>query len=539
MTSVMPLCRTVSLASSWFDRGQMSGLLRGGLRRKLLWTVAPFALTVLGWVRHAEARRGGIVVDSCHGCHGDGSAPPELTLSADPPMFEPGERVTFTLTVQRSSMSVAGTFITAGGVGSFETLAGEGLGVSAQGLTHTSPKSALNGEVTFRFAWQAPAEPGGVDFRVLALAANGNNAVTGDAPGAAAFQWVFGCPGQSFFVDLDRDGYGAERLGIRLGCEGEPAPVGYALRNGDCDENSELVHPEAVEICNHKDDDCDGEIDEEAPSVTMWPDEDGDGYYSAATGTSVLGCGNVSGFAAVAGDCDDRDVALHPAATEVCNAKDDDCDGDVDDHVRPQCGLGWCNRYSTTCDVADCEPGPPAVETCNNFDDDCDGENDNDACPTGMVCWERECVANASVSDPALIDAGTASGGSSGGPIGTADVDAQPSSAGGTSAPEVPVAEAASGSETATVPNSSVGPGASGAASSQGPGSPAGTDALPGMGAAATSGTPSERSAGAGTERSACAVRSVTPGSYELTRTAWPGVLTAWLILVLLRRRWA
>ena len=36
------------------------------------------------------------------------------------------------------------------------------------------------------------------------------------------------------------------------------------------------------------------------------------------------------GFTVSEGDCDDEDPAVHPGAAEVCNAKDDDCDGEVD-----------------------------------------------------------------------------------------------------------------------------------------------------------------------------------------------------------------
>jgi len=50
-----------------------------------------------------------------------------------------------------------------------------------------------------------------------------------------------------------------------------------------------------------------------APGCT---DRDGDGY--------GLGC-------AAGNDCNDRDPAIHPGAAEICNFKDDDCNGLVDD----------------------------------------------------------------------------------------------------------------------------------------------------------------------------------------------------------------
>jgi hypothetical protein len=53
-------------------------------------------------------------------------------------------------------------------------------------------------------------------------------------------------------------------------------------------------------------------------------DADGDGYADC----SVLGC-DASGK--VCGDCDDHDPAIHPGAAEVCNRRDDNCDGRTDE----------------------------------------------------------------------------------------------------------------------------------------------------------------------------------------------------------------
>jgi hypothetical protein len=219
---------------------------------------------------------------------------------------------------------------------------------------------------------------------VAALAANGNNASSGDAPGLANFSWTFGCSARELYADLDRDGYGSVDVGHRLGCTGDPPPPGFAALPGDCDENDERVRPNAVEVCNGRDDDCDGLVDEDAAPVMVWPDADGDGYYPQQAGEPKLGCGNLPGYAPNPGDCNDADAAIHPGTPETCNGRDDDCDGQVDELVRPQCGLGWCARYSTTCDPTDCHAGPPALELCNRFDDDCDGEDDNGACLAAM-----------------------------------------------------------------------------------------------------------------------------------------------------------
>lgn len=343
----------------------------------------------------AAAHSRGIVVDSCAGCHGGNDPAPQVSLTAEPASFEPGELVTLTLAVRAASIRVGGVYLTTGGVGALQPLSGEGLVANGGGLTHNAPKAAKDGAVSFRFEWRAPTKPGAVDFGVAAVAGNGNNASSGDFPGGGSFQWVFGCMARTFYLDLDRDGYGAKGLGTKLGCEDGVVPVGFAAKDGDCDENDEKAHPGATEVCNKKDDDCDGQTDEGAEPVPLWPDGDGDGFYASATGTAKMGCGNVPGFAARGGDCDDLDASVNPGATEICNGKDDNCDREVDERVRPQCGKGWCARYSPSCDAADCKPGPPLAETCNTFDDDCDGEIDNDACADGLVCSSNQCVASA------------------------------------------------------------------------------------------------------------------------------------------------
>jgi hypothetical protein len=81
--------------------------------------------------------------------------------------------------------------------------------------------------------------------------------------------------------------------------------------NPDCNDRDPAVFPGAREVCNEKDDDCDGVVDNGF-------DKDGDGFFACAQG-------------ATAADCDDTDPQIHPGAKEVCNGKDDDCNGRVDD----------------------------------------------------------------------------------------------------------------------------------------------------------------------------------------------------------------
>jgi hypothetical protein len=389
---------------------------------RLVFLIAAMA-SALVFERVAAARAGGIVSSDCTGCHGS-AAQSTATITASPATFNPGDTVTLTLSIQGSSIKVGGAFITANGVGTLRPISGEGLAMNSGGLTHSSPKAAAGGQVTFKFSWQAPSTPGGVEIDAFVLAGNGNNSPSGDAPGFGVYNAAFGCEAREYYRDWDADGYGARANGLKLGCPGAP-PMGYAVNDGDCDENNEHVFPGAPEICNAKDDNCNGQIDENAQATMLWPDPDGDGYYSSATGMSVMGCVGLKGYAALGGDCAPSDPAINPGVKETCNGRDDNCDGRVDERVRPQCGTGWCARESTTCDPADCKPGPPRAEECNLFDDDCDGEIDNDApCDPGKQCSAGACVpvtgSTGSGGSPMSAGSGGRIGGGSGGGMATA-----------------------------------------------------------------------------------------------------------------------
>jgi hypothetical protein len=376
--------------------------------------VALGAIVLLG-ERVAAARANGIVAPGCSGCHGGGAAA-IATLVASQTTINPGDLVTLTLTIQSSSIKDGGAYITTGGVGTLRAISGEGLATNTiDGLTHTTPRAASGSQVTFRFNWQAPSTPGGVDIQAYVVAGNGNNSSSGDATGSVSFQAVYGCTGHQFFWDGDGDGSGDAANGVELGCANAAPPTQFAPTSGDCNDNDPAVHPGATEICNGKDDNCNGQTDENAPAVMLWPDPDGDGYYQYQTGTPKLGCGGIAGYAAASGDCAPMDATVHPGAKEVCNGKDDNCDGRTDEGVRPRCGIGWCERESPTCDASLCVAGPPHLEACNLLDDDCDGEVDNGAtCPDGLQCVSGACMSGG--SSLAGTAGNTGGGASSGGP---------------------------------------------------------------------------------------------------------------------------
>ncbi len=92
-------------------------------------------------------------------------------------------------------------------------------------------------------------------------------------------------------------------------------------------------------------------------------------------------------------DCDDRNAAIHPGATEACNGLDDDCNGMVDDgFVTTACGVGACRREAPLCvggRFQACTPAMPTREVCDGVDNDCNGMVDDGA--PGVTCGVGRC----------------------------------------------------------------------------------------------------------------------------------------------------
>jgi Putative metal-binding motif len=309
------------------------------------------------WTLPAAARSAGSETDNCTGCHTTASDATAM-LVASPADFSPGATVDFTLTVSRPNLGSAGYYI-ATDIGTLTPGAGSRLGTFGMSLLHNAPVAAVGGTSTVHFQWQAPAEPGGVDVKVTAVAANGDGRSSGDAAFDQTFSFVYGCTGVPVFQDLDGDQVGSSEYGVSLRCGTE---AGWAELDGDCNENNAEIHPGAAEICNGKDDNCDGETDEGIDLATLYRDADGDGFGTGESVGASGGCDNSGEFAAQNGDCDDADPEVFPDATEQCNETDDNCDGRIDERVRPRCGVGRCESLSISCLSEDCVPGSPSPE---------------------------------------------------------------------------------------------------------------------------------------------------------------------------------
>ncbi|MEC7983836.1 MAG: MopE-related protein, partial [Myxococcota bacterium] len=193
----------------------------------------------------------------------------------------------------------------------------------------------------------------------------------------------------TYAMDIDADGFGDPDNTV----EACAVPDGGTEDQSDCDDSDADINPEADEVCDGADNNCDGEIDEGVLMV-FYVDADADAYGDSSV--TIEACTVPEGYVENAEDCDDTNLSIYPLADEVCDGIDNNCDevvdedsaidapvwyldfdedsyGDADVSI-PSCEqpTGYVSD-NTDCDDADTEQYPGAVEYCNGEDDNCDG----------------------------------------------------------------------------------------------------------------------------------------------------------------------
>ena len=159
-------------------------------------------------------------------------------------------------------------------------------------------------------------------------------------------------------------------------------------------------------VTSNRDQDGDGVLEVEdcndldvavgAP-LRWYPDLDGDGW--GLSQSTVYSCSTPALHASVPGDCNDQDSGVHPGAVEICDAHDNDCNGQIDDvddstkrwhldndgdgYGAPTIVVFQCEApphhvaNGDDCDDDNSELHPDAPEYCDQRDNDCDGIIDN------------------------------------------------------------------------------------------------------------------------------------------------------------------
>lgn len=215
------------------------------------------------------------------------------------------------------------------------------------------------------FSWGNHAEAGFLTSEVDADPANelqtltliGNTLTLSDG-GSVLLPSGILTGGQYLYADKDADGYGYMFDPVYVP-EGLEEPAGFILDHNDCDDDKESINPDAVEVKDEIDNDCDDEVDE----FTNEPDADYDG----------------DGYTINQGDCNDKDEDINPDAVEISDQVDNDCDGELDEYEgNPNADYDrdGFTIFQGDCNDQDADIYRQADEILDGKDNDCDNEVD-------------------------------------------------------------------------------------------------------------------------------------------------------------------
>ena len=180
----------------------------------------------------------------------------------------------------------------------------------------------------------------------------------------------------------------------------------------DCNDADATVNTRAPEVCDAVDNNCNGQIDEGVLRA-FFPDTDHDNFGDSHAANPTRACAPSAGLVENALDCDDTNAAVSPVASEVCDGRDNNCNGAVDED--PSATFYCASSYGTpanttfgcttdaaamtgTCVVQSCRTG---FGNCNTqIEDGCETNLQSSpihcgACPTvcgaGGVCSSGAC----------------------------------------------------------------------------------------------------------------------------------------------------
>ncbi|MCK6516166.1 putative metal-binding motif-containing protein [Myxococcota bacterium] len=147
----------------------------------------------------------------------------------------------------------------------------------------------------------------------------------------------------------------------------------------DCDDDRAETFPDAPELCDGLDNDCDSLIDEGVTDMEgLYHDEDRDSYGGAPVTTCPLP--DRKDMSDLPGDCDDDNSTFNPKASDgVQDGFDQNCDG-VDGTDGDGDGVASIETGGTDCNDTNATAYPGAEEVCFDLvDNDCDDWKDEGA----------------------------------------------------------------------------------------------------------------------------------------------------------------
>jgi len=172
-------------------------------------------------------------------------------------------------------------------------------------------------------------------------------------------------------------------MAVAGGTQRSPSKPYYYQADNSTELNAALqniLQIVTAEICDGKDQDCDGLIDEDPNNQSQKLSKP----CSTQCGSGWQWCTEGAW-----GPCDAR----QPGA-EICDNIDNDCDGQVDENLTRNCST-ICESGTETCSAGqwlNCTARQPTTEICDGADNNCDGFTDMDPADTSVELT-RPCIS--------------------------------------------------------------------------------------------------------------------------------------------------
>ena len=157
---------------------------------------------------------------------------------------------------------------------------------------------------------------------------------------------------------------------------------GFLSCQGDCNDSNGGINPGISETCDGIDNDCNDQIDEGCEEVCNGVDDNNNGQVDEGFDNDG------DGFTICGGDCDDSEGGINPGISETCDGIDNDCNNQIDEGCPEICGDGQDNNndgeIDENCpeicgDEQDNNSNGQVDEFCNcDLEDTCGDDIDND-----------------------------------------------------------------------------------------------------------------------------------------------------------------
>ncbi len=152
---------------------------------------------------------------------------------------------------------------------------------------------------------------------------------------------------------------------VRVDADGD----GFSVSEGDCNDDDRAINPDAEEVCDGEDNNCNQETDE-GVMPTWYLDSDGDTYGSPSLAVAVEACVRPAGFVDNGDDCRDDAPMINPAAQELCDGINNDCDDETDEDTGTNSCRGCMDENAPNYDE---DATVPCEDCCDQPPQPCDG----------------------------------------------------------------------------------------------------------------------------------------------------------------------